>query len=100
MDWCDIDEKTEYDFTLNRQYYEQGMQWQRGKQINNFCEGYFWHNKERQFRYLVLLGDVMPKTIVGTNLTYTQCCELLGRPFVGKKSLSSGDTGTFKISGR
>lgn len=88
--------RSQYDFTLNRSYLEKCIGIQQGVQINDLANGYFWHNKSRQ-KQLVLPCKV-PKTIYGTNLTFNECREQLGCPFVAKRSLSSGGCGVFKIN--
>ena len=97
---CDAREivkEEDYDFTLNKEYNEKDISLQRGKQFNRLTDGYFWKSKERQFRHLNLEEGMLPKTIFGKDLSFDYVCELLGCPFVAKKSISSRGEGTYLI---
>ena len=95
IDCRKYDGNIDIDVTLNRLYLEKYATKQYGVQINRFCDGYFWHNKQRQQQ--LYLPCCTPLTIYGSGFTFIELRERLGVPFVAKRSISYGGTGTFLI---
>lgn len=95
MDYWNVKNISDYDFTLNRNYVEASARYQSGVQVNRLGDGFFWHNKLRQLQ--LVLPCKVPETITGSDLTFIECRERLMVPFIAKRSLSSRGLGVFKI---
>lgn len=91
VDIKEVEELKGFDFTLNRCYLEKCAKVQVGRQINDFTAGYFYRNKLRQRQLNLTLPT--PETIYGENHSFNECRELLGVPFVAKRSVSFGGKG-------
>ena len=94
IDSWNMDKSENFDFTINRNYWEKSIELQSGRQFNKLTDGYFWHDKLRQQHLVVPCKK--PRTIFGS-YTYVECCNLLGCPFVAKQSVSFGGNGVFLI---
>lgn len=94
--YWDAPDNVEYIATINRQYIHKNIELQHGKQINRIVDGIFWKDKIVQ---LTSLNTVCrkPKYLIGQGIGFQHITNILGLPFIAKRSTGTRGENVFMI---